>query len=257
VPAATLVCRVEALRQVGGFDPTLRYGEDVDLAWRLHEAGWGCRYEPAVVVHHRTRPTLRAFVEQRFRYGTSAGPLARRHPGALAPVRMSGWSAATWAAAAVGAPLAGLALGAGTSVALVRKLPGVPARESVRLAGVGHLWAGRLLAGTMRRAWWPLAAVAALASHRLRRSVLTAVAASIVLDGIDQVRATRHDPAGAGALDPLRTTALRVVDDLAYGAGVWTGAWRSRSWAALAPALGNWPPRRNDDAAVAAASTER
>jgi len=27
-----------------GFDETLRYGEDVDLVWRLHDRGWLVRY---------------------------------------------------------------------------------------------------------------------------------------------------------------------------------------------------------------------
>ena len=30
----------------------LRFGEDVDLVWRLDEAGWRCRYEPASEVRH-------------------------------------------------------------------------------------------------------------------------------------------------------------------------------------------------------------
>ena len=30
---------LDALRSIGGFDTTLRYGEDVDLVWRLTEAG--------------------------------------------------------------------------------------------------------------------------------------------------------------------------------------------------------------------------
>ena len=58
VPAAAIVCRTDAIRAIGGFDPSLRFGEDVDLVWRLAEAGWVCRYEPAAVVHHARRPDL-------------------------------------------------------------------------------------------------------------------------------------------------------------------------------------------------------
>ena len=39
VPTAALVVRRSALEEAGGFDPTLRVGEDVDLVWRLVEAG--------------------------------------------------------------------------------------------------------------------------------------------------------------------------------------------------------------------------
>jgi mycofactocin glycosyltransferase len=233
VPSAVIVCRTEAIRSIEGFDPSLRWGEDVDLVWRLHEAGWRCRYEPTVVAHHRTRGSLGAWVAQRFRYGTSAAPLAERHPGALAPVRMSGWSAATWAPAAAGCPLIGATIGIGTAVALVRKLRQVPAAESFRLAGLGNLHAGRLIAATLTRSWWPIGALLAVASRRARRVVLLAVIVPIVLDR----RADRPD------LDPVRYAALHLLDDLSYGAGVWAGAWHRRSPAALLPSFESWPPR--------------
>ncbi|MFN8021762.1 MAG: mycofactocin biosynthesis glycosyltransferase MftF [Acidimicrobiales bacterium] len=233
VPAAVVVARVEALRAVGGFDPALRWGEDVDLVWRLVEAGWRCRYDPSVVVRHRTRRSWRAWLEQRVRYGTSAAPLAERHPGALAPVRMSGWSAATWAPVAAGFPLVGVGIGVGTAVALVRKVRQVPAAEALRLAGLGNLWAGRLLATTLTRVWWPIAALASAVSPRARRVVLAAVVVPIVLD------LKRERP----ALDPVRYAALHLADDLAYGSGVWWGAWRHRTVAPLAPTFESWPPR--------------
>ena len=43
---------------IGGFDESLRAGEDVDLVWRLDEAGWRCRYEPAVEVRTRPAPVV-------------------------------------------------------------------------------------------------------------------------------------------------------------------------------------------------------
>ena len=52
VPGAALAVRVAAFDAIGGFDPTLRFGEDVDFVWRLDEAGWRCRYEPAATVWH-------------------------------------------------------------------------------------------------------------------------------------------------------------------------------------------------------------
>jgi mycofactocin system glycosyltransferase len=238
VPAAVLVCRTEAVRAVGGFDPALRYGEDVDLVWRLHEAGWRCRYEPAVLARHDTRRTLRAWLGQRYRYGTSAAPLAARHPGALAPVRMSGWSAAAWIPTLCGLPVVGALVAAGTTVALVRKLRTVPPRESVRLAGLGHLYAGRLLAGTLTRAWWPVAAVAALCSRRARRTLLMATAVTVAGSWLDDRRDGTRAP-----LDPVRYAALRLVDDAAYGAGVWVGSLADRRLDALLPSFEAWPPR--------------
>ena len=110
--------------------------------WRLDEAGWTCRYEPAVEVLHPPRPTWRTWARQRVDYGSSSAPLSARHAGRLAPVRMSGWSAGSWALAAVGHPLAGVVVGAGSAAALVPKLTDVPPKVSLRIAGLGNLHAG-------------------------------------------------------------------------------------------------------------------
>ncbi len=85
VPSAALVVRRAALPR---FDEALRYGEDVDLVWRLHDAGWRVRYDPRVVVAH---PAVG--LRRRFAYGTSAAPLAARHPGRLAPLVLRPWPA--------------------------------------------------------------------------------------------------------------------------------------------------------------------
>ncbi|MET0460265.1 MAG: mycofactocin biosynthesis glycosyltransferase MftF [Ilumatobacteraceae bacterium] len=220
VPAAALVVRTDALRAIGGFDRQLRLGEDVDAVWRLVEAGWRCRYEPAAVVHHRPRSSWRGLVAQRIAYGSSAAALAKRHRGALAPVRMSGWSAGAWGLAAAGHPAAGLAVAAGTAAALVRKLPGVPARESMRLAGLGHLYAGRLLADAARRTWWPLLVGGAVVSPRVRRLAALSVVPALLGGGLP-----------------------RLVDDLAYGAGVWKGVFAEREPGPITPRFTSWPGR--------------
>ena len=98
LPSTAIVVRRDALTGVGGFDESLRYGEDVDLCWRLVGAGWSVRYDPRVIATHMEPAGLPALT-RRFHYGTSAGPLARRHPGALrgpslrgivAPVTLAG-----------------------------------------------------------------------------------------------------------------------------------------------------------------------
>ena len=71
VPSAALIVRTPVR-----FDETLRYGEDVDLIWRLLDRGHRVVYDPSVVVLHHEADVLR----RRFRYGTSAAPLAARHP---------------------------------------------------------------------------------------------------------------------------------------------------------------------------------
>src|SRR5207302_843847 len=52
---AFVMVRRDAWEQVGGFDEQQwMYAEDVDLGWRLHEAGWATRYEPTAVVDHES-----------------------------------------------------------------------------------------------------------------------------------------------------------------------------------------------------------
>ena len=158
VPGAALVLRVDAFDAIGGFDESLRFGEDVDLVWRLDEAGWHCRYDPSVTVWHEPRDTWRARLRQHASYGTSAAPLALRHPRALSPLHVNGWTAATWSLALLGRFSGAVALGAGSSAALVRKLPDVPPRASFALALRGNVLAGRQIAESARRVWWPILA---------------------------------------------------------------------------------------------------
>ena len=236
VPTAALVVRRDALDAVGGFDETMRIGEDVDFVWRLGERGWSVRYEPSVTVSHAARPSTLAWLRQRFDYGTSAAALAARHGSAVAPLAVSPWSALAWTLAGLGAPVSGAAVAAGTTALLAPRLEGLehPWEEAAQLAGKGNLYAGLSIAGAVRRVWWPFAAAAALVSRRARRGVCAAVTVPALLEW-RQLRPP---------LDPVRWTAVRLADDVAYGAGVWRGCMRERSLAALKPDLTSWPGRR-------------
>ncbi|MEH0845009.1 mycofactocin biosynthesis glycosyltransferase MftF [Micromonospora sp. CPCC 205711] len=238
LPTATLLVRVSALKELDGFAEDMLVGEDVDLVWRLVAGGGRVRYEPASRVRHATRPDWRAWARQRFTYGSSAAPLALRHGTAVTPVKVSPWSGVAWAAIALGRPRAGLAVAGVTAALLPRKLAavGVPAGESLRLAVLGHLGAGRLLADALVRAWGPVAVPGLLASRR-GRLVLAAVLARHVRDWQRQ----RPD------VDLLRWVALRLADDLTHGAGVCWGALRHRTLAPLLPDLAGWPGRDGVD----------
>ena len=53
VACTHFLVRREAWDAVGGFDEQFfMFVEDVDLCWRLHQAGWKIRYEPASVIEH-------------------------------------------------------------------------------------------------------------------------------------------------------------------------------------------------------------
>lgn len=236
VPSAVLAVRMSALRAVGGFDPALRVGEDVDLVWRLVADGGTVRYAPEVEVGHRPRPSWMGAIRQRVAYGTSAVPLTARYGAAVAPARCSRWSVAAWGAALLGRPLLGVGLAAGSGAALAPKLDGVPdaPREAARLAGWGHLHAGVGLGRAVSRVWWPILLPAACLSRRLRRAVVVAMTAP----------ALREWWLGARPADPVRSVGLRILDDMAYGVGVWAAAVRARDLRALRPELVEWPGRR-------------
>lgn len=228
VPTAALVVRRE-VALAHRFDEGLRLGEDVDFCWRLTEAGWLVRYEPAATVLHEPRLGLPAWIGRRVAYGTSAGALARRHPGRLAPARPSAWNLAALALVARGRPCLGAAVTAVSAVLLHRRLAPLGLGPSVAASTVagGLVADGAGLGHAMRREWWP---VGALCLSRSARSRPARLAAALMLGPlvVDWVR-TRP------LVDPAAYVALRLLDDAAYGTGVIAGALGDRTLAPLLP----------------------
>ncbi len=233
VPTACLVASTDAVRSVGGFDPALRYGEDVDLVWRLGRIGT-VRYQPAVEVGHSPRATLAAMARQRIAYGSSAAPLAARHGSAVAPVRISPWSLLVFALAVFGRPFLAVVTIIGTGLALRPKIRPMPdlTVEALSLTARGHWYAGLSVLTAVVRAWAPFLAVVALVLPSQRRRLATIAAAGFARRLLDGPRSPE-----AAAVD----VAMGVVDDLAYCGGLWLGALRQRSLKALAPAFTAWP----------------
>ena len=189
--------------------------------WRLVEAGWRCRYEPASVVHHAPAASWRALVSQRVAYGSSAAPLARRHRGALAPAADERMERRR-----VGAPR--------------RRPAGRRARARRRDHRRARAQAPRRAARRVpapRRARPPVRR----AQPRRRRPPRLVAAAPR--------RRARVAAGAAGSPRSPRCPALldggvpRLVDDLAYGAGVWKGVIAERDPAPLVPEFKSWPGR--------------
>jgi mycofactocin system glycosyltransferase len=247
LPSACLVGRTDLLG--AGFDETMRVGEDVDLVWRLVDEGLVVRYEPSEVAHHDARRTLRAWLGRKYVYGTGGAPLAERHgdKGAVAVLSpaMGLGAAALLARRRWSVPVALLCAGRGVQV-LRRTLPDVPDRDriAVGLSARGLWWSLRQESALLLRHWWPPVAVAAVLSRPVRRAVVSALLVDVVVSS------------GSGV-------AGRRLDDLAYGAGLWSGVLRSRSLRAVSvrgagarrsrgPASGRsraagsgWSPRRS------------
>ncbi|TQJ85317.1 mycofactocin biosynthesis glycosyltransferase MftF [Streptomyces sp. SLBN-31] len=230
VPSATIVVRRDAVGT--GFDDHMRVGEDVDLCMRLHEAGWRLRYVPTARVGHRHRTDLRGWLAQRAAYGTGAADLALRHPGQVPPLYAAPWSLAACALLLRGRPgptAVAAALTAVTAVRVARRMPDAdhPSRAGALLSLAALRGTAEQLLRCATRHHWPLATAAAVASPRARYVL---IAAAVVEGLVD------HRRSGT-SLGPLAHLAIRRLDDLAYGWGVWQGALRRGTTAPLRPRL--------------------
>jgi N-acetylglucosaminyl-diphospho-decaprenol L-rhamnosyltransferase len=85
--AACLLVRRAAWDEAGGFDERQwMYAEDLDLGWKLREAGWATRYEPGAVVDHESAAaTTQAFggaeqINERWQRSTYGWIARRRGP---------------------------------------------------------------------------------------------------------------------------------------------------------------------------------
>ncbi|HVU61428.1 MAG TPA: mycofactocin biosynthesis glycosyltransferase MftF [Mycobacteriales bacterium] len=228
VPTAALVVRRSALAEVGVFDRDLRYGEDVDLVWRLDAAGWRVRYDPAVEVFHDEPVDWPARLAKRFRYGSAAAPLAARHPASSAHLAGNPWPLGFVAAALARKPKAAAFAAVGTYLST---------QQALRSANVSELSAARLtgesLAGTWRgvgryATQFGLPLLAAAAVPRGRRTARIAMLSALAV----AAPIAEHRVRRPGVALP-RFVAGRIADDAAYGAGVYAGCAKQRSLAPL------------------------
>lgn len=227
VPSAMWLCRTEAIRAIGGFDESMNTGEDVDAVWRLDNAGWRCRYQPEATCLHMPRATWSAMLAQRVGYGRSAAGLATKHGSFVAPVRTTPTIAAAWTLGVLLSPLLGVILAAGDALRLGKTLRPSTPTEVARLTVRTHRHAGNMFAAAITRTWWPLALVAALFSRRARRAL---IAAAVIPGALEWRR--RRVP-----IDPLRFLVVRILDDAAYGLGVWQGVRQLRNASAVLPSI--------------------
>ena len=101
---------------------------------------------------------------------------------------------------------------------LRRTMPDLPSEIAVDTVWRGTAATGSALARAVRRAWWPLVAIAAVRSRLARRVLMAAVVAA-------------------------RSPAL-VADDALHGIGVWAGVRRERTIGPLVPRRVTGRPER-------------
>lgn len=81
IPGCNMAFRRSRLIEIGGFDPQFRAaGDDVDLCWRLQQKGWTIGFNPAAMVWHRRRNSVRAYWRQQKGYGAAEALLEGKWP---------------------------------------------------------------------------------------------------------------------------------------------------------------------------------
>jgi len=81
IPGCNKAFRKSALQAIGGFDPRFRAaGDDVDVCWRLQEKGWKIGFNPAAVVWHHCRNSVKTYWKQQLGYGKAEALLEQKWP---------------------------------------------------------------------------------------------------------------------------------------------------------------------------------
>jgi GT2 family glycosyltransferase len=93
IPGCNMAFRRDALAAIGGFDAQFRIaGDDVDLCWRLQDAGGTLGFSPAAQVFHHRRNSVKAFWKQQLNYGRAEAALERKWPAKYNAVGHATWS---------------------------------------------------------------------------------------------------------------------------------------------------------------------
>jgi GT2 family glycosyltransferase len=81
IPGCNMAFRRDALMEIGGFDEGFTTaGDDVDVCWRIQDRSWKIAFNPAAMVWHRRRDTVRGYLRQQRGYGRAEALLERKWP---------------------------------------------------------------------------------------------------------------------------------------------------------------------------------
>jgi glycosyltransferase involved in cell wall biosynthesis len=93
IAGCNMAFRRDVLLGLGGFDPIFRAaGDDVDICWRLQDAGYAIGYSAAAFVWHFRRNTVAAYIGQQKGYGKAEALVYGKHP-----ARFNAFGQAKWA----------------------------------------------------------------------------------------------------------------------------------------------------------------
>jgi GT2 family glycosyltransferase len=93
IPGCNMSFRKSALEEIGGFDPIFTIAaDDVDICWRLMDAGYQIGFSPSAIVWHHARSSVKGYWRQQVGYGVSESILERKTPN-----KFNSWGHTLWA----------------------------------------------------------------------------------------------------------------------------------------------------------------
>ena len=236
VPACNLLVRRRPFLRLGGFDPALTVGEDVDFCWRLQQEGWQTAYRPVGRVYHRHRNRPAAFCRRRFQYGTSEPLLRDLHPEKtkrmlLQPGCVLFWTAVAGCLASGAYLLPVLSVATSLAEAALRY-------SAARGAAIGFF---PVFLAVLRGY---LACAFHLCAFFSRYYLVWAVALCPIAPRLSAGIVLLHLVAGAGEwvlrrprLSPIGFLACFTLEQLSYQCGVWYESFRRRSFNPVNPVI--------------------
>lgn len=240
LPTCNLLVRRDVLLAYGGFDATLRVGEDVDFIWRTLRNGHRAWYVPAGRVIHEHRVRWGDWLRRRADYGSSEADLQQRYPEGRRLMHLPRLGLLALLTVALTPWLGWWALGPAALGFILFGAEGVEKRRELRRIGVA-LPAGRvafalgrehaaafyhLSANVVRYYSLPLLAVGLVQPQWLPAIFLLLVAAPLA----DR---RRLKPQLAASV----FVGLYWIELAAYQIGLWRGCWRRRTLRPLRPRL--------------------
>lgn len=92
LPGCNLAIRKDSLEKIGGFNAVFTTaGDDVDVCWRLRDAGGKLLFAPGAMVWHHRRRTVTAYLRQQRGYGRAEALLMKTHPTRFGPLGGARW----------------------------------------------------------------------------------------------------------------------------------------------------------------------
>jgi O-antigen biosynthesis protein len=93
IAGCNMAFRRDVLLGIGGFDPIFHAaGDDVDICWRLQDAGYVIGYSAAAFVWHFRRNTVQAYIGQQKGYGKAEALVYGKHPARFNAFGQAKWS---------------------------------------------------------------------------------------------------------------------------------------------------------------------